>query len=374
MISITPAPSFEVTMSLVTYFLVACVLLSLYWVLASSEKKLKSPINGTETKRAPKVDNDTIVPLNDFDWATTDAIPYRPFQNKQHVAMGVKKMPKMDWIRMDKGYLKRLDERLEIMEAHPAESIGSGPEVNPAIEELYEELMLDYLPRRYPTMFALKERMLYNKITGKSYSVELSQLSHDDMLRNLGENVEEDFYFMCPDENDEPRLQGWLACFPGGFLTTSRKGMSMREIHQPVPGYEQRIGKGADKVLARLGGNEYIERYNWSLQPDGEDLFRVDGNNFYPEQGDEIPDEESQVKINDCYLRVEHQTLVRLRRSRAVVFCVRSYMTSLHDIRAEGNGPLLADAFESMPHKLGNYKKRPFWQTQVYKFLRMGME
>lgn len=165
---------------------------------------------------------------------------------------------------MDQGYEKRLEERLEIMDAHPPESIGSGPEVNPAIEELYAELMMGFLHIRFPSMFELQEKTLFNKVTGKSYSLDMQSLSHNQMLRNLGENVEEDFYFMCPDEDDEPRLQGWLACFPGGFLTTSRKGMSMREIHNPVPGYQKRIGNGADKVLARLEGGQFIERFNVS--------------------------------------------------------------------------------------------------------------
>ncbi|KAI1149844.1 hypothetical protein F4825DRAFT_453077 [Nemania diffusa] len=279
-------------------------------------------------------------------------------------------MAKADWIRIDKGYLKRLKERDQIMDAYPQESIGSGPLVNPAIEELYVELMINFLPQRFPAMFYVQGKEFHNRVTGRSYSIDLREIDHDIMLRNLGENIEEDFYFMCPDENDELRLEGWIACFPGGFLTTSRKGMSMRTIHHPVPGYEQRIASGADKALSRLQAWEFIERFNWSLQTDGEDLFRVDGNNFYPEQGQAVPDDEDDVCIDDCFLRSEHQTLVRLPKSRAVIFCVRSYMTSLRQIKEEGDGVMLAEAFESMPEKLGNYKKRPFWQTAVYRFLR----
>ncbi|PHH92902.1 hypothetical protein CDD83_3733 [Cordyceps sp. RAO-2017] len=279
-------------------------------------------------------------------------------------------MAKAEWIRIDQGYLKRLEERNAIMDAHPAESIGSGPIVNPAIEELYAELMARFLPYRFPAMFSLTGDTFLNKVTGKVYSVDVRRMDHDTMLRNLGENIEEDFYFMCPDDEGELRLEGWIACFPGGFLTTARKGMSMRAIHQPVPGYEKRIGKGADKILARLQGWEFIERFNWSLQTDGSSLFRVDGNNYYPELGQTLPDTEDDVHIDQCYLRVEHQTLVRLPKSQAVVFCVRSYVTAIEDIKKEGNGPLLADAFESMPQKLGDYKKRPFWQTTVYRYLR----
>jgi hypothetical protein len=108
----------------------------------------------------------------------------------------------------------------------------------------------------------------------------------------------------------------------------------------------------------------------WSLQVDGPDLFHVDGNNFYPEQGAVIPQDTEPIKIEESYLRVEHQMLTRLEKSRAVIFCVRSYMTSLEDIRKDGNDPLLAEAIESMPEKLGYYKKRPFWDKQVYAFLR----
>lgn len=174
-------------------------------------------------------------------------------------------MDKEDWIRFDKGYLKRLEERIEIMDAHPRESIGSGPEVNNAIEELYESIMIDFLPCRFPTMFALQGKELRNKVTGKVYSVEISKLDHVRMLRNLGENVEEDFYFMCPDGNGELRLEGWIACFPGGFLTTSRKGHSMRQLHQPVPGYKHRLATGADRRLTQLEAGEFIERYNVGL-------------------------------------------------------------------------------------------------------------
>ena len=112
----------------------------------------------------------------------------------------------------------------------------------------------------------------------------------------------------------------------------------------------------------------------WSLQTNGPDLFRLDGNNFYPEKGHLLPDpaQIETLDIRRCYLRVERQALIRLAESKAVVFCVRSYLTPLEDIKSEGNGVELADAIESMPEKLGRYNKRPFWEQDVYDFLRKG--
>lgn len=112
----------------------------------------------------------------------------------------------------------------------------------------------------------------------------------------------------------------------------------------------------------------HLSQIQWSLQVDGSDLFRLDGNNFYPEQ-EEIPEEEQRVDLSTSYLRVEHQTLNRLHKSQAVIFCVRSYLTSLADVKKEGNGPSLLSAIKSMPEKLGDYKKRPFWCQAVYEYL-----
>jgi Protein of unknown function (DUF3445) len=174
-------------------------------------------------------------------------------------------MPISEWIRIDRGYVERLEERKQVMREHPKEAFGSNDIVDPAIEELHDEIMVRFLPQRFPTTFQVVGDTLHNKITGQSYVLDKSRLDPVAMLRNLGENVEEDFYIMCPDAEDELRLQGYIACFPGGFLSPSRVGMSMREIHDPVPGYNARIGKGADKFLARMEPGVFVERMNVSV-------------------------------------------------------------------------------------------------------------
>ncbi|KAL6859660.1 hypothetical protein J3F83DRAFT_748510 [Trichoderma novae-zelandiae] len=347
-----------------------CVLLRLL-ILKHNRKHIYETKHGDGAKDAARDSYQLqIEPLNDFDYTKAPPIRYRPFLTMAHVSLGIKKMPRNDWIRIDSGYPDRIRQRQTIMREHAGDAIGTGPIVNPAIAELYEEVMANHLPARYPTMFRIEASRLLNSVTGKSHSVNAADLTHAEMLRNLGESVEEDFYIMCPDEQGEIRLQGYVACFPGGFLSLARVGMSMRDIHQPVPGYAERIANGADRHLERLSPGIFIERMNWSLQVDGPDLFRLDGrNNFYPERGDTLPEDEEAVDLSTSYLRVEHQTLNRLPKTKAVIFCVRSYLTSLEDIKREGNGPSLLEAIQSMPEKLGNYKKRPFWCQAVYDYL-----
>jgi hypothetical protein len=164
---------------------------------------------------------------------------------------------------MDRGYLAHIQERERLISQYPEDIICTGPHVNPAIEELYTEIMIDYLPYRYPTIFKASGKIVHNTVTGSTYPLSTAGLTPEQMLQLLGVNVEDDFFFMCPDENDgEYRLRGFVACFPSGFFGPGILGRSVREIHQPVPGYEQRLGKGVDRYFQRMEPGQFIGRMN----------------------------------------------------------------------------------------------------------------
>ncbi|KAE8392364.1 hypothetical protein BDV23DRAFT_181765 [Aspergillus alliaceus] len=247
-----------------------------------------------------------VEPLKDFDFNTTPPIEYKPYRTQGHVTMGIQKQTRSSWIRIDSGYLKRLEERRGLVEDKPELIIGTGKIVNPAIEELYKEIMIKYLPQRFPTMFKIRGNLVDNLATGSNYPSTTAGLTPAVMLRYLSENVEEDFYFMCPDPDGQFRLRGYIACFPGGFLSPARLGASV------------------DRYFSRMEPGQFIGRMNWSLQVDGADLFRTDGNNFYPETDQVVDDEKYNPPLTECYLRVEHQTLTALPKSRAIIFTVRS--------------------------------------------------
>ena len=148
------------------------------------------------------------------------------------------------------------------MRKNPETTIGNNEVARNAIQELFEQIVLDYLPKRFPTIFQLNKSGLHNSITQKCYAVHTLDFNTSDMLRCLGENVEEDFYLMVPDDQDVYRLQGYIACFPGGFLSPAKVGMSVRELHIPVPGYVERIGKSVDKYFFRMEDGKFIRRWN----------------------------------------------------------------------------------------------------------------
>jgi hypothetical protein len=158
--------------------------------------------------------------------------------------------------------------RERLIQQDPASVICTGLGVDPAVTELYSEIMINYLPYRYPTIFKISGANVHNTITGGSYPLSTTGLTAERMLQLLGVNVEDDFFFMCPDDSDgEFRLAGCVACFPNGFVGPEHVGQSVRQIHQPVPGYEQRLGNGVDRYFQRMKPGKFIERVNVSILP-----------------------------------------------------------------------------------------------------------
>lgn len=178
--------------------------------------------------------------------------------------MGISRMPRSEWVKIDRKYVERINRRKYLLKNEQPFCVGSDPVARPAIEELYEEIMINQLPKRFPNMFTVKRGTFTNHVTGCRYSVDFRRLADEYMLNTLAENVEEDFYFMVPDGDGEYRLQAYSSCFPQGLLSSAKMGLSVREIHQPVPGYESRLGNGVDRHFRRMEPGVFVGRLNVS--------------------------------------------------------------------------------------------------------------
>lgn len=176
--------------------------------------------------------------------------------------MGISRISRNEWIQVDQNYLERINYRRILLKNEQRYCIGSIPASRPAIEELYEEVMINHLPKRFPNMFSIEDNIFTNHVTRCRYLIDVSALTEAYMLNVLAENVEEDFYFMCSDGNGEYRLQAFSSCFPQGLLSSSKLGLSVREIHKPVPGYESRLGNGVDRYFRRMEPEMFFGRLN----------------------------------------------------------------------------------------------------------------
>jgi len=297
--------------------------------------------------------------------------------------------------------------------------------------EMYEWVFGTYLPKRFPTMFTLlppfsstpdvetteqdgkpqrqREPSLLNITTGEH--IPLDPASATEALRTLGRNVDNDLLFLLPSASPSPtsseshipaenaiyHLDAYVCCFPSGFSLPQKFRHTLAEIHAPVPGYKAKLERSMDRYFARLPAGKLVRRHNWAITTNP-DLYREAGNHLYADDGSddqeldlevdsqgktlnlnsanllrEIEQQRKDVRVEDCRLRAERQTLHRLPRSGALVFAFKTYTYPLHEIKAEGSGPALAEAIEGL--RLGNapeleyYKRGVVWGDRVREYL-----
>lgn len=172
-------------------------------------------------------------------------------------------------ILMDKNYLRRINLRREIIANHSEHVLAAENVVKPAVDEFYTWLLGTYLPTRYPRMFQLrsiKGRLLYlhNLPTDEKISLSPPE-SPVDSLRALGGLVDDDLLFLLPsDDGDGYTLKGFVTCFPNGFDTSKKLNLKLRDIHQPVPHYKEKLERSMDRYFDKLKVGKFIRRANVS--------------------------------------------------------------------------------------------------------------
>ena len=197
-------------------------------------------------------------------WASCTLYPHHQALQALTSIQGIKSSKKEDWIRIDRNYLERIALRKKLVTDHPETCMGTSEIADSAVRELYEEVMLDLLPKRFPSMFRIQGDRFCNLVTGTRHCISSALRDHLSMLRHLAENVEEDFYLMVPDAQNEFVLRGFVSCFPQGLLPPAKVGMSVSEIHEPVPGYDGRLKKGVNRCFERMERGQSVGRLNVS--------------------------------------------------------------------------------------------------------------
>ncbi|RAL01704.1 heme-dependent oxidative N-demethylase family protein [Aspergillus ibericus CBS 121593] len=345
-----------------------------------------------------------ITPLPAFNWETTEPTKYRPFKPKYHLSMALTTTDISHLIPMDKTYKERLALRQNLLAQHPTVVVGVTPEgqrrdspVFAAITELYEFIVSEYLPTRYPTMFILesserngKSKTLHNKITNQRIPLPHPGTARE-ILTTLGTFVDEDFLVLLPDpsttsspspssekvpdvENIKYTLEAYTTFYPAGFDTREKLGKRLSTIHDPVPRYKEKLEKSMDRFFARLEIGKVVQRVNWSVTTEGTSLFAA----FGGVHGDDEKKEEvmnvEEVDGEKTRLRCERQTLHRLPRTKALIFTFHTYTYPIQEIKDEGLGEDLAAAIDGLKEgnvpEIHGYKRGPVWGEAVKAFLR----
>ncbi|KAL2058323.1 hypothetical protein ABVK25_001049 [Lepraria finkii] len=138
-------------------------------LLVSRLQRKTKPRPLIATSTAPPVEE--ITPLHDFQYENVEPIKYRPFETKRNVAMEASKNPSS---RIGSGWIENTWIECGVEEALWTNTPKFVWEIsNHAIQELYQEIILDLLQKRFPTIFRIDGNIFQNLVTGSGIAYAL---------------------------------------------------------------------------------------------------------------------------------------------------------------------------------------------------------
>lgn len=159
-------------------------------------------------------------------------------------------------------------------------------------------------------------------------------------LATAGRLVQEDLCLMQkPKDADEHLLAGAVLCFPSNWTLAQKLGMGLARIHRPVERYDANLALRVQRMLDVLRPETPLMRANLLISRRPELFSPL--SEFVRHQP--APGE-------GRFVRVERQTLLRLPRTRAIVFSIHTYVLAFDALTAEQRARLAGirpDAFTS---------------------------
>ena len=359
----------QIGLLVVTLLLV--VVLSGYYFYTGRKTKQKI---GAKAKFLPPV----ITPVSaDFKWEETEPYPYRPFKKGPYnMTLALKKLDPNDYIALESTYLERIALREKLF--NETEFYACDDSAVDALKEMYR-FIFGFMMKKYPQYFELAERgtSIHNKITQKFFPSDPAGMKKEEILRFIATNIEEDMLIMLKNPStgqlDEYILRSFITLMPAGFNPMTKLNKSLTAIHGPVPGYLQKLQISMNKFFSRVQPHEFIVRQNWSFQTHP-NLCAPKGSHATKEEAEKLhPLFPNDLDFNKCFFRVEKQCVTRLPETGAIIMIIRTYTTSLMDLRAdlsEEQKDIMCSAIDGISGDLALYKRRVIWGNAAKSFIR----
>lgn len=177
----------------------------------------------------------------------------------------------------------------------------------------------------------------------------------------LGESWEPDFLLLKPETPGPPRLVSGCVCFPSSWSLAEKIGRPLDFIHNVVPGLNAKLGEQINSFLEKLRPGVAWQRTNWGLS-------RSPELNQHPDR--KLPRFDSSVRLDEIWLRVEHQALVALPRSGSILFGIRIAIHPLAEVKHDAAARKgLRRALKTMPEAMARYKGLKTARTRIVELL-----
>jgi len=222
-----------------------------------------------------------------------------------------------DWLVVDEAYAGQMARRDDLILNAPDRVLGMTPEGGPAADELYD-LILTRLAHQPGYSIGAT-----HAIRPDGASIPLDRAKP---LKTLGRLVQEDLCLM-EKQGDEHVLTAACLCFPASWSLDEKLGRPLLGIHRPVKVYDDNLAKRVQRLFDVIRPEQPLWRMNSLVYTDPElHQPKREGSTRTDRRGGQ-------------FLRAERQTLLRLPRSKAVLFAIHTYVVALSSLtQAERDG------------------------------------
>ena len=304
-----------------------------------------------------------------------------------HQTMAHQPMHVDHWIEPDRFYVYDLAYKARVLDTQGTVvcDVIDDPAVRLGCCELLTHLAT-YLAARFPNCFHLHplapgsgsgSGSIDNLITRESVRFGPG-IDGTQALRGVSKLVQDDFLIASP--NRDPKHQGkggWLCAggivaFPGFYLLSDKIGRTLHDTHAPVPYFNERLLTSVERSLTRLKPDAPFERTSWELVQ-SDDLFWSPMAGPLPHPATPIHQHHSTpppIRVEDLFLRLDHQTFVKMPQSGIVFFGVHPMRRRLAELRDSPLLPkLITRIHKESDEKLLEYKLAPMYRDTVIPYL-----
>jgi hypothetical protein len=238
--------------------------------------------------------------------------------------MGMRPLEASAWLEVDDQIEGELALKASLLKTNYDDVVATNPQGDEGSLDLLDEVV-SFLSEHHPEL-------------------PTRRTPHEHPIVQASRLVQEDLCVLV--KEDAWRLRAACVCFPSRWRLASKIGTTLDDIHAPVPGYDAELAHPTNSFFDRLTPERSFWRLNWTLL-DSPVLFQPTSARVAP-SGD----------LADWYFRVERQTLRQLPTSRAVIFTIRTYVTSAATLgeRDEQFVPTLLHSLETAPVPTQAYK------------------
>ena len=235
-------------------------------------------------------------------------IPFNPLQAQK--LPGIQPLPPQDWLRPDEASAAQIAARCLLLDHQRDEVLMQDPEAMPAAQELLRMVLAQlYSP----------EDQEVQPGGGQSVTIDW-----EDPLGTLGRITQQDFCIL-EKRGDEHVMTGAVLCFPASWKLSEKFMAPLTGIHTPVPSYDGGIAKRVQRLFDGVQPGRPLWRFNglWYQDP----ALHQPRSHYEPRN-----------EVHDAaagYLRSEKQMILRLPETRAVVFCIHTYVLTRKDVLAQ---------------------------------------